>query len=79
MEAYINGLSKEDRESVKEGKGLRIKTFKFGGEKSIQSRGKLELPCVLFGKKTKILADVVDREIPLLIPRPEMQKRGFQG
>ena len=38
---------------------------------------KVEFPCYLFGKKTTLVADVVERNIPFLIFKPEMKKRGF--
>ena len=31
----------------------------------------------MFGKKTTLVADVVERDIPSLISKPEMKKRGF--
>ena len=51
--------------------------FKFGGETLVRSVEKVAFPCYLFGKKTTLVADVVERDIPLLISRPEMKKRGF--
>ena len=35
------------------------------------------IPCYLFGKKTTLVPDVVERDIYLLISKPEMKKRGF--
>ena len=75
-DTYINGLSEEERREVKE--EVSIKSFKFGGEKAVQSLRRTEFPCVLFGDKTTIVTDVVDRDIPLLISMPEMKKRGFR-
>ena len=51
--------------------------FKFGGENPVRSVEKVEFPSYLFGKKTILVADVVERDIPLLISEPEMKKRGF--
>ena len=51
--------------------------FKFGGENTVPSVEKVEFPCYLFGKKTRLVADVVKRDIPLLISKPEMRKKGF--
>ena len=50
--------------------------FKFGRENPVHSVEKVEFPCYLFGKKTTLVADVVERDIPLLISKPEMKKRG---
>ena len=75
-DAYVQGLNEGERKEVREESSE--KSFKFGGENAIKSLGRIEFPCYLFGEKTKIMADVVDREIPLLISKPEMKKRGFR-
>ena len=51
--------------------------FKFGGENPVRSVEKVEFHCYLylFGKKTSLVADAVERDIPLLISKPEMKKR----
>ena len=51
--------------------------LKFGGENPGHSVEIVEFPSYLFGKKTTLVADVVERNIPLLIFKPEMKKRGF--
>ena len=51
--------------------------FKFGRENTVCSVEKVEFHCYLFGKKTILVADVVERDIPLLISKPEMKKREF--
>ena len=51
--------------------------FRFGGETPVRSVEKVEFPYYLFRKKTTLVADVVERDIPLLISKPEMKKRGF--
>ena len=38
---------------------------------------KIKFPCVIAGTKTTITSDVVERDIPLLLSRPEMKKHGF--
>ena len=50
--------------------------FKFGGENLVRSVEKVEFPCYL-EKETTLVADMVERYIPLLISEPEMNKRGF--
>ena len=52
--------------------------FKFGSESIVKSLEKYEFRCYIAGEKTTITADVVDREIPLLISKAEMKKRGFK-
>ena len=51
--------------------------FQFGEETPVRSVEKVEFPCYLFGKTTTLVANVVERDIPLLISKPEIKKRGF--
>ena len=51
--------------------------FKFDGKNPVHSVEKVEFPCYLFEKKATLVADVVERDIPLLISKPEMKKRWF--
>ena len=51
--------------------------FKFGGETPVRSVEKVEFPWYLFGKKTTLVTDVVERDVLLLISKPEMKKREF--
>ena len=38
---------------------------------------KIKFPCVTAGTKTTIISDVVERDIPLPLSKPEMKKHGF--
>ena len=38
---------------------------------------KIKFSCVIAFTKTTIISDVVERDIPLLLSKPEMKKHGF--
>ena len=75
-DAFYEDMSNTDRKEVKTLPGGT--GFKFGGESIVKSLGKYEFPCYIAGEKTTITADVVDRDIPLLISKAEIKKRGFK-
>ena len=52
-------------------------SFNFGGGANINLKKKIKFPCVIGGIKTTITSDVVERDIPLLLSKPEMKKHGF--
>ena len=66
-DVFFGKMTKKDRKSVKELKPDSY--FKFGGEGSVKSTAKYEFPVYIFGKRTTITADVVERGIPLLISK----------
>ena len=48
--------------------------FRFGNGSEIKSKFQVALPCQLAGKNIKIMTDVIDSEIPLLISKKAMKK-----
>lgn len=72
---FIDAMSNEDKSEICYYKGGT--TFRFGGEPPVRSTEKIKFPCYVFGKRSTMVADVVDRDIPLLISKPEMKTRGF--
>ena len=77
MEGYLSeSLLKEERNIIKYYPGGT--NFKFGGETKIRLIEKLEIPCNTAGRKTTILVDVVDSDIPLLLSKPDIQCLGFR-
>ena len=73
-DAFFEDMPNTDKKVVRV---LDEKTgFKFGGVSVMQSFGQYVFPCYIAGEKTTITADVVDRDIPLLISKAEMKKRG---
>ena len=52
-------------------------SFNFGGGTNIKSIEKIKFSCVTGGIKTTITSDVIERDIPLLLSRPEMKKHDF--
>ena len=73
---YPESLSKEERNKIKHYPGGT--SCKFGGETKIRSIEKLEITCNIAGKKTTILVDVVDSDIPLLLSKRDKQRLGFR-
>ena len=74
-DVFIDAMSDEDRNEIRHFKGGT--GFRFGGEPTVRSTEKIEFPCYVLGERSTMIADVVDRDIPLLISKPEMKARGF--
>ena len=72
---FIDAMSDDDRNEIRHMKSGTV--FRFGGEPPVKSVEKIQFPCYVLGKRSTLVADVVDRDIPLLISKPEMKKRGF--
>ena len=75
IENFISNMSEEDLKEVK--KTNSTSAFKFGDEPAVSSAEKVTFPCYILGERTTLSADVVDRNIPLLISKGEMKKRKF--
>ena len=75
-DGFFDKMSLQDKKKVTKLKGGT--GFKFGGSKTVYSTAKYIFPCVIDGKDTRIMADVVDRDIPLLISKKEMKGRAFR-
>lgn len=75
-EVYLESLSAKEKKEVRILPGGT--NFKFGGESSIQSEGRMVIPCEIAGHKTTITADIVDSDIPLLLSKPDMKRLGFK-
>ena len=74
-DTFIASLSRDERNEVV---GLPGGTsFYFGGGTKINLLKKIKCPCVIAGTKTTVISDVVERDIPLLLSKPEMKKHGF--
>ena len=74
-DTFIVSLSPDERNEVVSLSGGT--SFNFGGGTKIKSIEKIKFPCVIAGTKTTIISDVIERDIPLLLPKPEMKKYGF--
>ena len=72
---FIDAMSDEDKSEIRHFKGGTV--FRFGGEPPVRSTEKIEFPCYVLGERSTMIADAVDRDIPLLISKPEMKARGF--
>ena len=71
LDQYVEQLSEYDRSMIVE---LPSKSsFTFGDGAVINSNKKIEIPCYLGGKRSKITTDVVDCNIPLLLSKRSMK------
>ena len=73
---YIDNLTEEDKTLLKVS-DARSK-YSFGGSDPIAAADAVRVPCIIAGKKTFLWADIVQRNIPFLISKEEMAKRGFK-
>ena len=74
-DTFMASLSPDERNEVVSFPGGT--SFNFGGGMKIKSIEKIKFPCVIAGTKATIISDVVERDIPLLLSKPEMKKHGF--
>ena len=51
-------------------------TFTFGDGKTLKSKGKYIVPVIVYGVKAKLVAELVDSDIPLLVSKNAMEKCG---
>ena len=73
LQIPLHYKSEKDLKEVQ--KGASTSVFKFGDESPVSSTEKVTFPCYILGKRTTLSADVVNRNIPLLISKGEMKKR----
>ena len=76
LENYLNSMNPQDRRKMKHTVGQ--KTFKFGGEEIMRSKGEYSLPAVIAGKDVMIRTDVEGSDIPLLLSRSAMKTAGVK-
>ena len=74
LENYLNSLDHENRRKIK--RFIGQKTFKFGGEECLKSKGEYNLQAVIAGKEVTIKTDAVESDIPLLLSRQAMNFTG---
>ena len=75
-ETYLASLSSDEKRHVRI--WASDTKFKFGGESTVKSDECMEFPCTIAGHKTKIVTDVIDSDIPLLLSKPDMKRLGFK-
>ena len=76
MKIYIDRLPKDLRESVK-GPNKGIKKFQFGNLGILESVGQYSIPVMIAGGMDNLIVDVIKSDIPLLMSKIDMQKRGM--
>ena len=72
LDAYIDGLSQKDKESIKT-ESNKI-NFRFGDNPTNPSNVKMTIPAVINDKDVMIQTQVVEADIPLLLSKNAMQK-----
>ena len=72
LEVYIDSLSCADRELIKYMSASR--SYKFGDGKKLKAVKRVEIPLHIGEKKTSIVVDVVNADIPLLFSKSSLQK-----
>ena len=76
LERIRMGLSREDKERIEKTREGSDKVFNFG-ETSLQSKGVLQLPAIVGGKKVYLRTEIVDGGLPWLIGLETMKKLGM--
>jgi len=71
---FFENFSEEDLQEVRVTKTAH---YRFGGELPIPATDRVVIPCYILGKRTTLAADVVSSNVPLLMSKAEMKKRGF--
>ena len=68
---YIDSLSDSDKDKISID---RSNYFKFGNSKFIRSNSLVTIPVFIGSIQAKLIADVIDYEIPLLLSKDSMEK-----
>lgn len=74
LESYITGLSKIERQNLKNSEQQSSRPFKFGDGNVVQSTRKLKIPAKIGQTKCKIETEVVPAKIPLLLSKASMKR-----
>ena len=74
-EKFVEHLPKLDQKEVE--LMSTESRFRFGGDDPVPAIERIKFPCYILGKRTSMIADVVDRDIPLLMSKQEMKDRKF--
>ena len=72
LDCYLGSLGPEDEQQVEKGPGDKV--FKFGGGERLKSKASYTIPAVLAGQQVRIVTDVVDSDIPLLLSKDAMKR-----
>ena len=72
---YIDNLSDYERSLVKTESSPA--SFTFGDGITVKSQKKLNLPCIIGGLRGKVVTDVVECDIPLLLSKKSMKSVGM--
>ena len=71
LKDYLERLSDHERASVKE--ETSPASFTFGDGMTVKSKKKITLPCIIGGLRGKVVTDVVNCDIPLLLSKRSMK------
>ena len=75
LKDYVENLSDYEKSLVKEESSPA--SFTFGDGITVKSQKKLTLPCMIGGMKGKVVTDVVECDIPLLLSKKSMKSVGM--
>ena len=76
IKIYLEALPKDMKERV-EGPMQSDKQFVFGNQGKLKSKSKYNIPIRIGGIDNKILIDIIDSDIPLLLSKGDMKKIGI--
>ena len=76
MKIYVSGLPENLKQQVK-GPNKGIKKFQFGNLGVLESVGQYKIPVMIAGELDELVVDVIKSDIPLLMSKKEMVKRGM--
>ena len=76
MKLYISGLPEKLKNQVK-GPNKGIKKFQFGNLGVLESIGQYKIPVLIAGDLDELVVDVIKSDIPLLMSKADMVKRGM--
>ena len=72
VDLYIESLSCKDKKDVEYLKSS--KSFRFGNGKKIEATKKLAIPVYIGDKRMKVMTDVVEADVPLLLSKSSLQR-----
>ena len=72
LKNYLDSLNREELAEVEKEQSDTV--FKFGGGRRLISKGRWIIPCTIAGVKCRIVTDIVDSDIILLVSKSSMKE-----
>ena len=76
LNCYMESLTENELKKVSVEKSDSL--FKFGNNKLIKSKRRVNIPCLIGNRNVTLACDVVDCQIPLLLSKESMKKANTQ-